>query len=191
VSVQEPWADTTDDGTGELLLAIAGWMSKQEKRRLSARNRATAERLQAGLARTGKLISVRSGKIFTHLGRPRVRISPATRARADSPRYTGRAVHVQADGLARHRRAHRGRAGRGHPRDHAGQNMRPRFRNQQRDRRVGARQECGLSGCPVDDQNRPILGAINVVREGRPPTRRLFESSYGSPRTTWQRSTSW
>lgn len=82
VSIQEPWADTTDDGTGELMLAIAGWMAKQEKRRLAERNRATAQRLRAELAAHGKLISRRSGKIFTNLGRRRVAVSAAALALA-------------------------------------------------------------------------------------------------------------
>jgi len=75
VSVQEPWADSTDGGTGELLLAIAGWMGRQEKRRLAERNRATAQRLRSELATRGKLVSKRSGKIFTNLGRTPVRVS--------------------------------------------------------------------------------------------------------------------
>jgi DNA invertase Pin-like site-specific DNA recombinase len=86
VSVQEPWADTTDDGTGELLLAIAGWMGRQEKRRLAERNRATAQRLRADLAKHGKLVSQRSGKIFTALGRRRVSISAAALALAQQLR---------------------------------------------------------------------------------------------------------
>src|SRR5450432_1912858 len=59
VSVLEPWADTSDSGTGELLLAIAGWMGKQEKRRLAERNKATAQRLRAELGKRGKLVSAR------------------------------------------------------------------------------------------------------------------------------------
>jgi DNA invertase Pin-like site-specific DNA recombinase len=77
VSVQEGWADTTDEGTGELMLAIAGWMAKQEKRRLADRNKATAQRLRADLARKGKMVSVRSGRIFARLGRPSAQASPA------------------------------------------------------------------------------------------------------------------
>jgi DNA invertase Pin-like site-specific DNA recombinase len=77
VSVQEPWCDTSDDGTGELLLAIAGWMGRREKARLRERNRATAQRLRADLARKGKLVSARSGKIFTRLGRPSAKVSPS------------------------------------------------------------------------------------------------------------------
>jgi DNA invertase Pin-like site-specific DNA recombinase len=82
VSVMEPWADTSDSGTGELLLAIAGWMAKQEKRRLAERNRATAQRLRAELGKKGKLVSARSGKIFTRLGRPSAAISEAALKRA-------------------------------------------------------------------------------------------------------------
>lgn len=86
VSVQEPWADTTDDGTGELLLAIAGWMARQEKRRLAERNKATAQRLRSELATKGKLVSARSGKIFTRLGRPSARASVAALALAQTLR---------------------------------------------------------------------------------------------------------
>jgi DNA invertase Pin-like site-specific DNA recombinase len=88
VSVQEPWADTSDEGTGELLLAIAGWMARQEKRRLAERNKATAQRLRTELATKGKLVSARSGKIFTHLGRPHVHVSPAARKLAQALRAT-------------------------------------------------------------------------------------------------------
>jgi DNA invertase Pin-like site-specific DNA recombinase len=82
ISVQEPWADTSDSGTGELLLAIAGWMGKQEKRRLAERNKATAQRLREELAKKGRLVSVRSGKIFTRLGRPSAVVSGAAVSRA-------------------------------------------------------------------------------------------------------------
>jgi DNA invertase Pin-like site-specific DNA recombinase len=86
VSVHEPWADTTDDGAGELMLAIAAWSARQEKLRLADRNRATAERLRAELTRKGKLVSKRSGKIFANLGRPRVNVSTAARALASTLR---------------------------------------------------------------------------------------------------------
>jgi DNA invertase Pin-like site-specific DNA recombinase len=98
VSVQEGWADTTDEGTGELMLAIAGWMAKQEKRRLADRNKATAQRLRADLARKGKLVSVRSGRIFVRLGRPSAQVSTAALQLArnlralPSTRYAGRAM---------------------------------------------------------------------------------------------------
>lgn len=77
VSVQEPWADSSDHGTGELMLAIAGWMAKQEKRRLAERNKATAARLRSELTKKGKLVSARSGRIFTRLGRPSALVSPS------------------------------------------------------------------------------------------------------------------
>lgn len=86
VSVQEPWCDTSDTGTGELLLAIAGWGAKQEKRRLADRNKATAQRLRAELAAKGKLVSARSGKIFTRLGRPGAEASRAAVERAQQLR---------------------------------------------------------------------------------------------------------
>lgn len=88
VSVHEPWADTSDDGTGELMLAIAAWNARQEKRRLSDRNRATAQRLRSELQKKGKLVSKRSGKIFANLGRPRVNVSIAARTLASALRST-------------------------------------------------------------------------------------------------------
>jgi DNA invertase Pin-like site-specific DNA recombinase len=77
VSVQESWADTTDEGTGELMLAIAAWMARQEKARLRERNKATAARLKAELGKKGRLVSARSGKIFVRLGRPAAPASAA------------------------------------------------------------------------------------------------------------------
>ncbi len=76
VSAMEPWADTSPGGAGELMLAIAAWMARQEKQRLSERNRATAARLRSDLAAKGKLISKR-GFIFTGLGRRRIQVTEA------------------------------------------------------------------------------------------------------------------
>ena len=46
-SLQEGWLDTSDDGMGELLIAIFSWVAKQERMRIS-------ERTKAGLARSKK-----------------------------------------------------------------------------------------------------------------------------------------
>jgi len=46
-SMQESWLDTSDDGMGELLIAIFSWVAKQERMRIS-------ERTKAGLARSEK-----------------------------------------------------------------------------------------------------------------------------------------
>ena len=46
-SLQEPWLDTSDDGMGELLIAIFSWVAKQERLRIS-------ERTKAGMARSKK-----------------------------------------------------------------------------------------------------------------------------------------
>ena len=46
-SMQESWLDTSDDGMGELFIAILSWVAKQERKRIS-------ERTKAGLARTDK-----------------------------------------------------------------------------------------------------------------------------------------
>jgi len=39
-SLQEPWLDTSDEGMGELLIAIFAWVAKQERLRISARTKA-------------------------------------------------------------------------------------------------------------------------------------------------------
>lgn len=46
-SLQESWLNTSDDGMGELLIAIFSWVAKQERLRIS-------ERTKAGLARSKK-----------------------------------------------------------------------------------------------------------------------------------------
>lgn len=46
-SFQESWADTTDEGIGELLIAIFAWVAKKERQRIS-------ERTKAGLKRAKK-----------------------------------------------------------------------------------------------------------------------------------------
>jgi len=38
-SLQEPWLDTSDDGMGELLIAIFSWVAKQERKRISERTK--------------------------------------------------------------------------------------------------------------------------------------------------------
>jgi DNA invertase Pin-like site-specific DNA recombinase len=47
ISIQEPWLNTSENGMGELLLAIFSWVAKQERIRIS-------ERTKAGLARSKK-----------------------------------------------------------------------------------------------------------------------------------------
>lgn len=54
-SVQESWLNTSDEGVGQLMLAIFAWLAKQERERI-------AERVRAGLDR-----AKRQGK---RLGRP-------------------------------------------------------------------------------------------------------------------------
>lgn len=44
VSLQESWLNTSDDGMGELLVAILSWVASQERKRIS-------ERTKAGLSR--------------------------------------------------------------------------------------------------------------------------------------------
>lgn len=47
VSLQETWLCTSNDGMGELLIAILSWVASQERKRIS-------ERTKAGLARSKK-----------------------------------------------------------------------------------------------------------------------------------------
>ena len=54
-SMQESWLDTSDDGMGELLIAIFSWVAKQERMRIS-------ERTKAGLARSKKKSGRPKGK---------------------------------------------------------------------------------------------------------------------------------
>jgi len=39
-SMQESWLDTSDDGMGELLIAIFSWVAQQERKRISERTKA-------------------------------------------------------------------------------------------------------------------------------------------------------
>jgi DNA invertase Pin-like site-specific DNA recombinase len=39
-SLQEPWLDTSDNGMGELLIAIFSWVAEQERKRISERTKA-------------------------------------------------------------------------------------------------------------------------------------------------------
>ena len=38
-SLQEPWLDISEDGMGELLIAIFSWVAKQERMRISERTK--------------------------------------------------------------------------------------------------------------------------------------------------------
>ncbi|MHA1410489.1 MAG: recombinase family protein [Candidatus Odinarchaeia archaeon] len=53
-SLQEPWLDTSDNGMGELLIAIFSWVAEQERKRIS-------ERTKAGMLRSKT----------NHTGRPK------------------------------------------------------------------------------------------------------------------------
>jgi len=43
-SLQESWLDTSEDGMGELLIAILSWVAKQERKRISERTKAGLEK---------------------------------------------------------------------------------------------------------------------------------------------------
>ena len=56
-SLQESWLDTSDQGMGQLLIAIFSWVARQEKERISERTKAGLQRAKAG----GKLLGRRKG----------------------------------------------------------------------------------------------------------------------------------
>jgi len=47
-SLQEGWLDTSDQGMGNLLIAIMSWVAQQERQRISERTRAGLQRAKAG-----------------------------------------------------------------------------------------------------------------------------------------------
>lgn len=53
-SLTEPLIDTSDDGAGEIIIAVMAWLAKRERQRIS-------ERTKAGMIRTGT----------NHTGRPK------------------------------------------------------------------------------------------------------------------------
>ena len=53
-SLTEPLIDTSDDGAGEIIIAVMAWLAKRERQRIS-------ERTKAGMLRTGT----------NHTGRPK------------------------------------------------------------------------------------------------------------------------
>lgn len=56
-SLQESWLDTSDNGMGQLLIAIFSWVAKQERERISERTKAGLVRAKAN----GKLLGRRFG----------------------------------------------------------------------------------------------------------------------------------
>jgi len=57
-SLQESWLDTTDEGLGQLLLAIFSWVAQQERKRIVERTKAGLERAK----RQGKKLGRPTGK---------------------------------------------------------------------------------------------------------------------------------
>lgn len=55
--MQESWLDTSDQGMGQLLIAIFSWVAKQEKERISERTKAGLRRAKA----SGKQLGRRKG----------------------------------------------------------------------------------------------------------------------------------
>jgi len=47
ISLQESWLDTTNDGVGELLVAIFAWVAAEEKRKIGERTRAALAKKKA------------------------------------------------------------------------------------------------------------------------------------------------
>jgi len=52
-SLQEPWLDTSDEGMGQLLIAIFSWMAQQERKRISERTKAGLKG-KVGIGKRGK-----------------------------------------------------------------------------------------------------------------------------------------
>ena len=53
-SLQESWLDTSDQGMGQLLIAIFSWVARQEKERISERTKAGLQRAKAGGKKLGR-----------------------------------------------------------------------------------------------------------------------------------------
>jgi len=56
-SLQEGWLDTSDEGMGQLLIAIFSWVAKQERERISERTKAGLLRAKAN----GKMLGRKQG----------------------------------------------------------------------------------------------------------------------------------
>lgn len=56
-SLQDSWLDTSDNGMGQLLIAIFSWVARQERERISERTKAGLVRAKAG----GKLLGRKLG----------------------------------------------------------------------------------------------------------------------------------
>lgn len=54
VSLQESWLDTTNEGVGQLLLAIFAWVAAQERLKISERTKAALRRKKAQGVRLGR-----------------------------------------------------------------------------------------------------------------------------------------
>jgi DNA invertase Pin-like site-specific DNA recombinase len=46
-SLQEPWLDTSNEGIGQVILAVFSWVAEQEKKRISERTKAALARKKA------------------------------------------------------------------------------------------------------------------------------------------------
>jgi len=53
-SMQESWLDTSQEGVGELLIAIFAWVAAEEKRRISERTKAGLAKLKAQGVKLGR-----------------------------------------------------------------------------------------------------------------------------------------
>jgi DNA invertase Pin-like site-specific DNA recombinase len=53
-SLQESWLDTSDEGMGQLLIAIFSWVAKQERQRISERTKAGLLRAKTNGKRLGR-----------------------------------------------------------------------------------------------------------------------------------------
>lgn len=69
-SMQETWADTSDEGMGEILISIVAWLSKQERKRISKHTKRTLDQYKKDIEEKGYFIN-RKGKKVYQLGRPK------------------------------------------------------------------------------------------------------------------------
>lgn len=65
-SLQESWLDTTQEGVGELLIAIFAWVAQEERKKISERTKAALARKKAEgvkLGRPRKRVALKSPEI--------------------------------------------------------------------------------------------------------------------------------
>ncbi len=67
-SLQENWLDTSNEGLGQLLLAIFSWVAKEERARIVSRTKAGLERAKREGKKLGRPVGSKDGKIRRRSG---------------------------------------------------------------------------------------------------------------------------